>query len=56
MDIYRRYDDAKVVIELFESGVEAGDAAKALNSGMTVPQVIAVHGQGAPKSISTGWL
>jgi hypothetical protein len=56
MWIYHRKDEAKVVVELFEAGVDAGEAAKALNSGMTVPQVIAVHGQGAPKSISTGWL
>lgn len=56
MSIYRRKDEAKVIVELFESGVDAGEAAKALNNGMTVPQVIAVHGQGAPKSISTGWL
>lgn len=56
MSIYRRKDEAKVVVELLESGVDAGDAAKALNKGMTAPQVIAVYGQGAPKSISTGWL
>jgi len=56
MSIYRRTDDAETVIELFESGTDASTAAKALNKGMTVPQIIAVHSQGAPKSISTGWL
>jgi hypothetical protein len=57
MSIYNRdKEDAVVVIELWESGVPADVAAKALNDGMIVPQIIAVHAQGAPSSISTGWL
>lgn len=57
MGIYgRKADSAKDVLELFESGVEAGTAAKSLNEGMTIPQVIAISAQNAPASISSGWL
>jgi hypothetical protein len=57
MGIYgRKADSAKDVLELFESGVDAGTAAKSLNEGMTIPQVIAIGTQEAPTSISSGWL
>lgn len=58
MSIYGRdKEPAHVVVELYESGVKADVASKALrDEGMTIPQIIAVHAQGAPTSISTGWL
>ena len=57
MDIYGRINDrAEDVVELFESGVKADVAAKQLNAGMTIPQIIAIGTQEAPQSISSGWL
>lgn len=56
LSIFRRKESAEDVITMYESGADAGEVAKALNSGMTIPQAIAVHAEGAPKSISGGWL
>lgn len=56
MGIYRRTgESANEIIEMFEGGCDAAEAAKALNEGMTLPQVLAL-GRKEPKSISSGWL
>lgn len=57
LSIYGRNEiDAETVITLYHSGVDVPDVVESLKKGLTVQQIIAIHAEGIPSSISTGWL